>query len=397
MTERLYYQDAHLAEFRARVVEASDDGRRVYLDRTAFYPSSGGQPNDRGTLNGVEVLDVIDEEDRIAHLLAAPVGPGEVAGRIDWPRRFDHMQQHSGQHLLSWALIDVCDAHTVSFHLGSEISTIELAVASLDAATLAAAERRANELVFENRPVTLSYEDATVAVNGLRAPTERTGELRIVTIRDADRSACGGTHVGSTGEIGPILIRRTEKIRGNVRLEFLCGMRAVRRARADFEALSQISRSLAAPVDETPKLVAGAIERLGQTEKALGKLKTELAVIRGREMYGAAASDAAGFRRHFERRPAGVFDDELRSTANGFTSAERAVFVAAIDDPPSLLLAVSKDAGLHAGNLVKEAVAANGGRGGGSATSAQGSLPDRPALDRALERVRTACTGPSDI
>jgi alanyl-tRNA synthetase len=395
MTGRLYHQDAYLTEFRAEVVEISADGRRVYLDRTAFYPTSGGQPNDLGTIDGAAVLDVIDEEDRIAHLVATPVGGGAITGRIDWPRRFDHMQQHSGQHLLSWALIDVCNAHTVSFHLGQDVSTIELAVPALDAASIAAAERRANELVFENRPVTISYEDAAGAAAGLRAPTERTGELRIVTIRDCDRSACGGTHVRSTGEIGPILIRRLEKIRGNVRLEFLCGMRALRRARADFEALAQISRTLAAPADETPKLVMSAVERLGHTEKALGKLKAEMAAIRGRELYGAAQPDASGVRRHFQRLAAGAFDEELRAKAQGFTSAERAVFVTAIDDPPSLLLAVSKDAGLHAGNLVKEAVTANGGRGGGSATLAQGSLPDGAALERALERLRPLCGGPS--
>ncbi len=395
MTGRLYHQDAYLTEFRAEVVELSADGHRVYLDRTAFYPKSGGQPHDLGTIEGVAVLDVIDEEDRIAHLVAAPVGPGTVTGRIDWPRRFDHMQQHSGQHLLSWALIDVCNAHTVSFHLGQDVSTIELAVPALDAASITAAERRANELVFENRPVTITYEDAAAAAGGLRAPTERTGELRIVAIRDCDRSACGGTHVRSTGEIGPILIRRLEKIRGNVRLEFLCGMRALRRARADFDALTQISRTLAAPADETPKLVAGVVERLAQIEKALGKLKAEMAAIRGRELYGSTPPDADGFRRHFRRPAAGALDEELRATAQGFTSGVRAVFLAGIDNPPSLLLAVSKDAGIHAGNLLKEAVGADGGRGGGSAASAQGSLPDGEALHRAFERVRSACAGPS--
>lgn len=387
MTERLYYQDAYLTEFRAMVVETADDGRRVYLDRTAFYPDSGGQPHDLGTLNGAQVVEVADEGDRIAHIVDRPLAPGEAAGRIDWPRRFDHMQQHSGQHLLSAALIEVCGAHTVSFHLGQELSTVELSVASLDAAAIARAERRANEIVFENRPVEVSFEDAGAAAGALRAPAKRAGELRIVAIRGYDRSACGGTHVRSTGEIGPILIRRMEKIRGNLRLEFLCGMRAVRRARADFEALSRISRALAAHPDETPGLVAANLERLSQAEKAAAKLAVELAAIRGRELYASTQPDAAGIRRHFRRLAAGSLDDQLRATAQGFTAGEKAVFLAVVDNPPSLMLAVSKGSGLHAGNLVKEAVSAAGGRGGGSPTAGQGSVPDAQALERALERL----------
>jgi alanyl-tRNA synthetase len=388
MTERLYYQDAYLVEFRAAVVEAAEEGRRVYLDRTAFYPASGGQPHDLGALNGVPVTEVVDEGDRIAHVLAAAADAGEAAGRIDWARRFDHMQQHSGQHLLSAALIEVCGAHTVSFHLGQEISTIELSVAALGTSEIVAAERRANALVFENRPISVSYEDATEAAGALRAPAKRGGELRIVAIHNYDRSACGGTHVRSTGEIGPIQIRKLEKIRGNVRLEFLCGMRAITRARADYDALTQISRALAAQFDETAPLVAANLERLSQAEKALGKLAAELAGIRGRELYAATAPDSTGVRRHFRRLPSGSLGEDLRAAAQGFTSGEKAVFAVAIENPPSLMLVVSKDSGLHAGNLVKQAVSAAGGRGGGSQTAGQGSVPDAPALALVLERLR---------
>jgi alanyl-tRNA synthetase len=207
MTERLYYTDSYLREFRARVLDRSDDGATLYLDRTAFYPTSGGQPNDMGSIDGTGVLDVIDEGERIAHRTASPVGAAEVECRIDWARRLDHMQQHSGQHLLSAVFIEQFGIETVSFHLGQEISTIDLEVSAVDMEKVMAAERRANEAVWENRPIAITYEDATAAAD-LRKPSDRGGTLRIVSIQGLDRIACGGTHVRLTGEIGPILIRR---------------------------------------------------------------------------------------------------------------------------------------------------------------------------------------------
>lgn len=207
MTERLYYQDSYLAAFEARVVETADEGRRVYLDRTALYPASGGQPADAGTIAGIPVLDVIDEEDRVAHLAAAAVPAGVVPCAVDWGRRFDHMQQHTGQHLLSAVLVELFGVQTLSFHLGADASTIEVGAGVLDPHRVEAAERRANELVSENRPVTVTFEDAGGA-EGLRKPSGRGGVLRVVGIAGYDRSACGGTHVRSTAEIGPILIRK---------------------------------------------------------------------------------------------------------------------------------------------------------------------------------------------
>jgi alanyl-tRNA synthetase len=386
MTERLYYHDSYLTQFRARVVARADGGLRVWLDRTAFYPESGGQPSDGGTLGGARVVDVVDEEDRIAHVLEQPVMEDEVEGRIDWARRFDHMQQHSGQHLLSSVFEELYAMKTVSFHLGAEASTIDLDAASLSAEQIAAAELRANELAQQNRAVSVSFEDASEA-SGLRKASEREGTLRIVTIEGLDRSACGGTHVRATGEIGPVLIRRTEKIRGNVRVEFLCGMRAVRRARADYDALSKIARLYSAAVDDTPELAASTLEQARDAEKTRRKLALELAERRGRELHAAAAEDAAGLRRHVERIKAGAIGDDTRALAQSFTSLPRAVFIAVSDSPPSILLAASKDSGIHAGNVLKERLAAAGGRGGGNAQLAQGSAPDAGALERALEEL----------
>jgi alanyl-tRNA synthetase len=376
ITDRLYYRDPYLRRFEARV--DSVESNRVYLDRTAFYPTSGGQPFDRGTLNGSRVVEVIDEGDRIAHVIDGAPPDGAVTGEIDWSRRFDHMQQHSGQHLLSAVLVELFDIPTVSFHLGEEASTIDIAAPALDPERLARSEERANEIVFENRPISISFEHSS-QVRDLRKPSDREGELRIITIADLDRSACGGTHVRSTGEIGPVLIRKTDKIRGNVRIEFLCGMRAVRRARADFEALSRIGRALASSLDAAPELVESQIGRIRQLEKANDKLAIEVAAFQGRELYNSTAPDVSGFRRAVVQE---AITDELRTRAQAFTAQAGAIFIAWCENPPSVLLAVSKDSGINAGERIKTAVTAHGGRGGGSALMAQGSVPTAEALER---------------
>jgi alanyl-tRNA synthetase len=382
MTERLYYTDSYLANFRAAVADASPDRRRIYLDRTAFYPASGGQPHDLGTMNGIEITEIVDEDDdRIAHVLSATLSGGDVECRVDWPRRFDHMQQHTGQHLLSAVLLDLFGAQTVSFHMGEESSTIDIARPSLDAGEVRRAVEKANQIVFENRPVTVTFRHSSEDLS-LRKATEREGTVRIISIADLDRSACGGTHVRATGEIGPILIRKLEKVRGNVRVEFLCGMRAVKRAQADYEALASIGRAFSAAVDETPALVAAQVEKLQETEKAARKLAMELAQARGRQLYAETQPSSDGFRRI--RRSVPAITDELRAEAQAFTGGEKSMFVAMAAEPPSLLVAASKDSSVNAGQLVKEAVTKVGGRGGGSPTMGQGSVATRELLEIVL-------------
>jgi alanyl-tRNA synthetase len=389
VTERLYYTDSYLDEFRARVTGRAEDGRRVYLDRTAFYPTSGGQPHDTGTIARVAVVDVVDEGERIAHVTATPVETAEgaeVECRIDWERRFDHMQQHSGQHLLSAVFIARCGLPTVSFHLGQESSTIDLEATTLDAATLVEAERRVNQAVFEDRPLGVTFEDAA-EVRDLRKSSERAGTLRIVSIDGLDRSACGGTHVRRTGEIGPILIRKLDKVRNTMRVEFLCGGRAVRRARADFDALARVAQMFSGALEDVPELVNVQLEAARANEKLRRKLESDLAQYQGRELYAATAPDETGVRRALRRLPSGSLED-FRAPAQSFTAQSKAVFTAALDEPPAVLLAVSADMGVDAGKLLKAALAQAGGRGGGNPRMAQGSVPSREALDRTIERIR---------
>jgi alanyl-tRNA synthetase len=387
-TERLYYSDSYQREFHARVVDSSGDGARVVLDRTAFYPTSGGQPHDLGTIGGIRVTDVIDEDDRIVQLLERPLdAQNEPDCRIDWPRRWDHMQQHTGQHLLSAVVADLFGIQTVSFHMGASSSTIDLATGALSPEQIETAELRANEVVQENRRVDVAFEDAA-SVEGLRKATERSGTLRVVTIDSLDRSACGGTHVRATGEIGPILLRGVDKIRGNVRLEFLCGGRAVHRTGAEYTALDRAARAFSARWDEVPELVAANLDRLKEADKTRRKLESEIAGFRGRALHGETRPNERGLRVVARRVGQGPIGEDARNEANAFAAGGMAIFIAVSDQPTSVLVATSADTGIHCGNVLKAVLAEFSGRGGGAATLAQGSFSGDP--DAFLRRLSDA-------
>ena len=385
MTERLYYTDAYLTRFDAVVTGRADDGRRVYLDRTAFYPTSGGQPYDTGQLAGVAVLDVVDEGDRIAHLLAGPVAGDPVEGIVDWPRRFDHMQQHTGQHLLSAVLADRFGLDTVSVHFGGESSTLDLATGALSHEQVIEAEAAANAAVAGNRTVRVSFEEAGVA-SGLRKASDRDGTLRIVTIDGLDRSACGGTHVRSTGEIGPIAIRKLERVKQLVRLEFLCGGRAVRRIRADADLLAGLAAMSSAAPEELPALLEAQRAELKAVAAASRELEEALAGYRARELYAAAMTDSRGRRLAVVRETHGPVE-RLRALAQVYGALPNGVFVGVTAEPPGIIVAASADSGMEAGRALKAAVEANGGRGGGSARVAQGTVKDAGILEAVVAAV----------
>src|ERR1700739_2648003 len=261
-THRLYYDDSYLQNFEARVVaclpaEAVAFGSgpqptwEVLLGRTAFYPTSGGQPNDLGRLGEARVLDVRDDGEEIAHIVDRELSPGAVDGCVDWGRRFDHMQQHTGQHLLSAMLQERFGLPTVSFHLGGEVCTIALRGPEPSADALRGAQRAANAAIFEDRPVNVRYGTADqLARLGVRKEVDREGLLRAIEIEAADLQPCGGTHVKSTGQIGLVLVRRCTKMRQDWRVEFACGHRAERLASADFQMLRAIADRLSCAPDE---------------------------------------------------------------------------------------------------------------------------------------------------
>ena len=379
MTQRLYYTDSYLKDFEASVVERADDGRRVYLDRTAFYPTSGGQPFDTGRLGGMEVTEVVDEGERIAHVLSGPLSEGPTVGQVDWPRRFDHMQQHTGQHLLSAVLADLFGYQTIAVHFGQETSTLDLETGRLTQAQVDQVEERTNEIVVENRPVEVSFEEAGSA-GGLRKASDRGGTLRVITIRDIDRSACGGTHVRATGEIGAVLIRKAERVRKGIRVEFLCGGRAVRRARADHGLLVQLAGGFTSSVQDLPQLVEAQRQELKEANSTGRELQAALDLCRARELYQGAAPDASGIRKVVVRET-GEPLETLRGLAQAYASMPMAIFVGTAATPPTVVLATSPDAGVDAAGLLKGLLATVGGRGGGSATLAQGIVPGRPQLE----------------
>src|SRR5271165_7026940 len=234
-THRLYYDDSYLQNFDARLISCEPcapvtgpagavQAWEVLLDRSAFYPSSGGQPNDIGLLGDANVLDVRDEGDDIVHVVDRAVPNGDVKGCVQWPRRFDHMQQHTGQHMLSAMFQERFGLPTVSFHLGAELCTIDLRGPEPSPDILQGAQRAANKAIFEDRPVTVRYGTADqLAQLGVRKEVQREGILRAIEIEAADLQPCGGTHVRSTGQIGLLLVRRVNKIRQDWRVEFACG------------------------------------------------------------------------------------------------------------------------------------------------------------------------------
>ncbi len=291
MTTRLYYTDSMLRSFEATVVSCDRRADRieVVLDRTTFYPTSGGQPFDTGMLGSARVLDVIDREDgEIAHVVSEPLPIGvRITGEVDWPRRFDHMQQHTGQHILSAAFDRLCGVRTVSFHLGSETSTIDLA-REVTPAELAAAEATASRVVWDDRPVTVRFATAEEALQlPLRKESTRSGELRLVDVSTFDLSACGGTHVPRTGMVGLIAVSGWERFKGGSRIAFACGGRALASHRRLRDVTASLTRALSVGAGELP----GAIERLQ------GEVRTRARTARMLQEELASTENKIGFAR----------------------------------------------------------------------------------------------------
>jgi alanyl-tRNA synthetase len=385
-TERLFYTDCYLRDFEARLLAAEPDARgfRVYLDRTAFYPESGGQPADRGTLSGIPVLEVIEEGEAIAHVVAQKPDPGDVVGRIDWGRRFDHMQQHTGQHLLSGAFERMGNYKTVSFHLGAEISTLDLDSDRLGRRQIEEAEELANQVVFENREVRIFFKSADEAGQlDLRKPTLREGEVRLVEVPDFDLSACGGTHVNRTGAVGLVLVRKFERMKGVTRVEFLCGKRALKAARSDFALLTESARLFSGALENMPALIGKQAEELRAALRAREKLVKRVAEYEARELCSAAPEKNG---RKIVRQVFAAEDhDEAKMLAHAVARLPAAVaFIGVKGKPAALFFAQSPGGAADMGSILKQTVAQVGGKGGGARDFAQGGGLDETRLEEAL-------------
>jgi alanyl-tRNA synthetase len=400
MTDRLYYHDSFLYDFDAEVRDVADSPRpALILDRTAFYPTSGGQIHDTGWLTSgsdkLRVTEVADTEDgRVVHYFEAErdfdkgsLKPGtRVRGQVDPTRRRDHMQQHSGQHVLSAAFIRLFNMPTVSFHMTDDYCSIDLDTPTLTKEQVESAERLANEIILENRSVDIRYMTREEAGKlGLRKlpPTER-DELRIIDIRDFDLTACGGTHVNQTGQIAGILLRKTEKVRQGCRVEFVAGERAVATARRDFTALTETAALFSAHIYEVPQQARKALDEVRSLRKQREQSLEELAAAHAATLL-AETPESNGRKlivKSFSDRDLNF----VKLLAQKLTrqSPNAIALLATVSPQPSLIFAQSAGQPHDMGALLKEAIAKLGGRGGGSKDMAQGGVPDPGKLDSAL-------------
>jgi alanyl-tRNA synthetase len=414
MTKRLYYDDSQIHEFDSVVEDVSvvsgDSRPAVFLRESAFYPTSGGQVHDAGFLTisdgdgkseRVRVTEVADAEDgRIIHYLdssaKAPIVGASVHGTIDPERRRDHMQQHSGQHVLSGAFIELYQIPTVSFHMAEDYCSIDLTTPALTNDQIAGAEKRANEIVFENRPLHIRYVSRAEAEKlGLRKlpPAER-DELRLIEIADFDLSACGGTHVSATGQIGSILLRNTEKVRQGTRVEFVCGGRAVAIARRDYSALSKAAALFSAKLWDVPEHIRKNAEEVKLLRKQKDDVLDELAEL----MTSAALYAEPEINGH--KVIMRVFTDHDINFAKLFaqkathTATPAIALVASTVNPPGVVFAqtspLTSSAGTNSpdmGVMLKQVLSSVGGRGGGTRDFAQGGVPPGCNVEQLLQQA----------
>jgi alanyl-tRNA synthetase len=399
-THRIYYDDSFVQNFEARVLSCepgppfqSDSGTQqaweVILDRTAFYPTSGGQPNDLGLIGEARVLDVRDDGEDIIHIVDRVIPPGPVKGCLDWSRRFDHMQQHTGQHLLSAMFQERFGLPTVSFHLGAEICTIDLSGPEPSEEILEGAARAANQVIFENRPITVRYGTAEqLTAIGVRKQVERSGILRAIEIESADLQPCGGTHVKHTGQIGLIMLRGVSKIRQDWRVEFVCGGRPARFARSDFQLLRQLSERLGV----APDSAAAALERaFTERDTHFKNLRATLQRLSQAEAAAAlaAADTLPGGMRAITMVINDIHPEYLTAFASELAKSEKAIALVAHRESGQIILAQHPSAARNMNVLLKQVLEKVPGKGGGTKDFVRAKLNDPAQAEQAVALAKS--------
>jgi alanyl-tRNA synthetase len=365
----------------------------VVLDQTALYPTSGGQPNDLGCLGEAKVLDVRDADDVILHIVDREMELGDVQGSIDWARRFDHMQQHTGQHLLSAMFQERYGRPTVSFHLGSDLCTIDLRGPEPILEVLEGAQRAANQVVFEDRPVTVKYGTPDqLAQVGVRKEVDRQGILRAIEIEAADLQPCGGTHVKSTGQIGLVLVRKCSKMRQDWRVEFACGTRAERLASGDFQMLREVSERLSCSRDDAPAVIGKLTAERDAHFKSLRTAFEQLAEVLSKAMVSELEPAANGLR-IAARVLREVHPELLLPLATELAKHEKAVALLVHEETGQIVFAQHAAAGIDLAAILKQVLAATPGKGGGSRDFARARLADPARSAEALELARKLLAG----
>lgn len=388
MTLRLYYEDAYRTEFDAQIVRLIPGKKGtsgIILNQTCFYPTSGGQPCDHGVLDSQPVFDVVEEDGEIVHWIVGKLESPSVHGRIIWPRRFDHMQQHTGQHILSQAFLKLLGAQTVSFHLGEETSTIDLDRATLETDEAEKVEDLANEIVFANRPVrTYFVSPEEVGALGLRKMPKVETNIRIVEVEGFDRSPCGGTHCSRTGEVGPIAIRKWERRGQETRVEFVCGWRALRDYRWKTATVNELALAFSVKDRELAAAVLRLIQEASDNRRELHRLQEELLATEATKLLAEAVTwqDMVIVVRSFhEREP-----QEIRKLASLLTTRQKTIALLGTSGRQArLVFARSQDLPIDMATLLQKTCATFGGSGGGQAHIAQGGGLPGERVNEALE------------
>lgn len=392
MTQRLYYEQTYLKEFKAVVTNVHPHGESwaVSLDRSAFYPTSGGQPYDTGTLNGHAVSDVfVDDQGEVWHVIQAPLTPGEeVLGRIDWARRFDHMQQHAGEHMIAGAVWRQLGGSTIGLHLGADFSTIDVTMphgeTHLSDEQIRALEDDVNEQIQRDVPIRCWFpgEDELKSLP-LRKPPTVQEHVRIVAIGDAEMVACGGTHPSTAGQIALVKIIGAHPSKGKLRLSFLCGNRAVQDYRRRYDICEESAQLLSAQIAQIPEGLARLNREIAELEREINRLRSENARRQLDELV-RRSGEVSGCR-VIAARLDDLPMETLRRLANELTARERAVVLLAVprENGEMLLFARSENVPFDMNALLRAAVSELGGKGGGRSDFAQGSVPGGDALARA--------------
>ena len=396
MSKRLYYEESYLQEFKGKILEkVKIDGKpALILDKTCFYPTSGGQPNDLGYIQGVPIIDVIEDNEKIIHVLKEGIKEGcgdTIIGKIDWERRFDHMQQHLGQHILSGALMKLWSAETVSFHLGEEVCTLDIAKEELTEEEAKKAEECANEIIFDNRPVKCYFVEGEEELKrlNLRKVPEKTGKIRIIEVEDFDLSACGGTHCRATGEVGMIKITKWEKRGEKIRLEFICGWRAWEDYFWKNELIKNISNKLTIKDSELGEAIDRMLEERKEIRKELKEFKEKLQDYEAKRLI-----DESSLRDNRIKIINKVFEEnnfqEVRGLVQKIINLDDSVVVLAgikskgEGEGAKILFACSRALKYDMNKLIREAGKFIEGRGGGAPNFAQAGGKKAEGIEDAL-------------
>jgi len=386
-TVRLYLDDPYQVEFEARIVERGTKEQKpaVILDQTCFYPESGGQPYDRGWIDGVEVVKVFEEDSRIVHLIEKDIQAENIKGKIDWERRFDHMQQHSGQHILSQSFHELLEAETLAFHLGEATSTLEMDLRKVSDEDLERVETRANEIIYQDREVKIhSLPEDKIGTLPLRRPPKKKGLIRVVEVSDFDYSACGGTHVRRTGEVGLIKILRWERIRDNLRFDFICGRRAFLDYLLKNRILRELSNRLTVHEREVPSSIEKLFSDLKSQKSLIRKMRERMAVYEAQEIIESAKGKI--LKKIFAEKT----HEEVRSLALNIIRQGDFVVLFGLkgEERGHLILACSEELSIDMRELVPLVSPLINGKGGGRSSLVELAGERAENIAQALEKAQ---------